>query len=141
MDGGEWGFKQCTNNHAITAPHNLTFPLDDVQSRLSHAQSQLEPQCQGAMGSHCHYWDSNHPGQYEHHRFEHGFRVGFQDAMAFFGMKANGGVRGVGGDKIGMLDLWVRKRILESGQGGRFVWEFEQGLRQGVQAFYGCVGI
>jgi hypothetical protein len=46
-----------------------------------------------------------------------------------------------GGDKIGMLELWVLKRIRESGQGGKFVWEYEQGLRQGVRDFYQLAGI
>ena len=45
------------------------------------------------------------------------------------------------GDKIGMLELWILKRIRESGQGGKFVWEYEQGLRQGVKDFYQLAGI
>lgn len=49
-----------------------------------------------------------------------------------------------GGDKIGFLDLWVRKRIAESGnmksQAG-FGWEWEQGFRKGLGDFYGVVGV
>ena len=64
MDGGEWGFKQQTNNGAITAPHNLALSNDDVQSRISHAQSQSDGKFGQTFGSHCQYWDSNHPGEY-----------------------------------------------------------------------------
>lgn len=141
MDGGEWGFKQQTKIRAITPPNSLCLSPSDVQSRLSHAQSQQEGQLQSTMGAHCNYWDSTYPGQYEHWRFEQGWRVGFNDALAFFGMRANGGLQGHGGDKIGMLDIWVKKRIVESGQAGKNLWEFEQGLRQGVRDFYQLAGI
>ena len=40
-----------------------------------------------------------------------------------------------------MLDLWILKRLKESGQGGKFVWEWEQGFRQGVRDFYQCAGV
>ena len=111
-----------------------------MQQRIQGAQSQQQQRKQDTVGAHVHWWDSNHPGQYEHWRFEQGWDVGFHDAMAFFGMR--GGQGGLnGGDKIGMLDLWVLKRLRESGQGGKFIWEFEQGLRQGVRDFYGCAGV
>lgn len=139
MDGGEWGFKQMTNAHAITPPFSLTLDASDVKGRVQHAQSQAQGIKQNTVGAHVGYWDNNHPGQYEHWRFEQGWDVGFHDAGAFFGMRANNGLNG--GDKIGMLDLWVLKRLRESGQGGKFVWEYEQGLRQGVRDFYGAAGI
>ena len=59
--------------------------------------------------------------------------------MHFFGMRSHRGFEG--GDKIGMKELWVLKRIRESGQGGAFVWEYEQGIRQGVKDFYQLAGI
>lgn len=141
MDGGEWGFKQQTLNGAITAPHNLSLSHDDVRGRIEHAQSQLDAKCGQTWGGHCHFWDSNHPGQYEHWRFENGWKLGFNDAMTFFGMRANGGLPGAGGDKIGMLDIWVKKRIVESGQAGKCLWEFEQGFRQGIRDFYELAGV
>ena len=141
MDGGEWGFKQQTKDGAITAPHNLFLSHDAIRNRISNAQSQLDAKCGQTFGSHCHYWDSNHPGNYEHWRFEQGWKLGFNDAMTFFGMRANGHLYGAGGDKIGMLDLWVLKRIVESGQAGKLLWEFEQGFRQGVRDFYEVAGV
>lgn len=85
------------------------------------------------------YWDRSFPGQYEHWRFELGFSVGFSDAMSFFSMRSRSHLQGA--DKIGMLELWVLKRIRESGQVGASVWEFETGLRQGIRGFYESVGL
>lgn len=139
MPGGEWGFKQMTENHAIVPPASLTLSHDDVQGRVQTAQAQQQDRKQSAVGGHAHWWDTNHPGQYEHWRFEQGWDTGFADALAFFHCRAQKGLPG--GDKIGMLDLWVLKRLRESGQGGKFVWEFEQGLRQGVRDFYQVVDV
>jgi hypothetical protein len=139
MDGGEWGFKQMTNAHAIKPPHSLTLPKDDIQHRISKAQCQQNQKRGETFGQHCHWWDTNHPGNYEHWRFQAGWDVGFSDAMHFFGMRSHRGFEG--GDKIGMTELWVLKRIRESGQGGGFVWEYEQGLRQGIKDFYQLAGI
>jgi aryl-phospho-beta-D-glucosidase BglC (GH1 family) len=139
MDGGEWGFKQMTNAHAVKPPFSLTLSKDDVHGRIQHAQSQQNQKRSDAYAQHSHYWDTNHPGNYEHWRFQAGWDVGFTDAQHFFGMRAQKGFEG--GDKIGMLELWVLKRIRESGQGGKFVWEYEQGLRQGVKDFYQLAGI
>ena len=58
----------------------------------------------------------------------------------FFGMRARGGIQAkAGGDMIGMMDAWVRKRLAESGMAGGFVWEFEQGFREAEEAFRGVV--
>jgi hypothetical protein len=74
-----------------------------------------------------------------------GWDVGFSDAQKFFAMRIDGAlggkVAGEGGDKIGCLEIWMKKRLLESGKRGEFVWEWEQGFRTGVGAFYHAVGI
>ncbi|WPG98301.1 glycoside hydrolase [Acrodontium crateriforme] len=139
MPGGEWGFKNMTEKGAITPPQSLSLSSQEVQSRTQHAQGQAQDQKQKTVSAHVHYWDSNHPGQYEHWRFEQGWDVGFNDAAAFFTSRSQNGQNG--GDKIGMLDLWVLKRLKESGQSGKCMWEFEQGLRQGLRDFYGLAGI
>lgn len=138
MPGGEWGFRQMTEARAIVPPASLTLPRDEVEKRVSSAQSQLQDRRARTVGGHRQYWDGQHPGNYEHWRFEQGWDVGFNDAMQFFGMRGQHGLDGA--DGIGMLDLWCLKRIRESGQGGGFVWEFEQGLRQGVRDFGEAVG-
>ncbi|PNS16146.1 hypothetical protein CAC42_4547 [Sphaceloma murrayae] len=140
MDGGEWGFKEQTKKGSITAPANLRLGAQDLEQRTARARGERDQKCGDSYGGHCHYWDTNYPGQYEHQRFEAGWRVGFEDAAGMFEMRRNVG-RGSTSDKIGMLDLWVLKRIRESGQGGKFVWEYEQGLRQGIRDFYGLAGV
>lgn len=49
-----------------------------------------------------------------------GWEVGFYDALKFFRMRADGAlaenVAGEGGDKIGCLEIWVKKRLVESGK-------------------------
>lgn len=139
MPGGEWGFKHMTEQSAITPPSALTLSIEEIQARIGNAQAQLNGKKGNAFGQHCQYWDSKYPGQYEHWRFELGYGVGFSDAMTFFGMRSQSHLHGA--DKIGMLELWVLKRIRESGQAGKWVWEFEEGLRQGIRGFDECVGV
>ncbi|KAI9851514.1 MAG: Glucan 1,3-beta-glucosidase 3 [Thelocarpon superellum] len=145
MDGGEWGFVAQTKSGAITAPPSLLLPSGALATKLSTARSQAVALKRSAVSSHAQYWTSTAPNaNFEHWRFEQGWDVGFADAMAFFAMRvehtdAVGGA-GDGADTIGLLDLWVRRRIQDSGMGGALVWEFEQGLRQGVAEFYTVVG-
>jgi aryl-phospho-beta-D-glucosidase BglC (GH1 family) len=139
MPGGEWGFKNMVEKGAITAPVALTLEASDVQNRLANAQSQQQERKNATVSGHCNYWDSKHPGEYEHWRFEQGWDVGFNDALSFFGSRSDRNLPGA--ETIGMLDLWVLKRLRESGQGGKFVWEFEQGLRQGIRDFQQSVGV
>lgn len=153
MDGGEWGFVQQTKTLALTPPQNLVLLTSDVQARIGTAQNLRQSKHKSAIDAHITYWTQREPQKtFEHWRYETGWDVGFADAMAFFGMRANGYfdtvsqtgrkiTPGAGGDKIGCIDMWVRKRILDSGMVGLFVWEFETGLRQGVQAFYDAAGI
>ncbi|KAF4633903.1 hypothetical protein G7Y89_g4209 [Cudoniella acicularis] len=146
MDGGEWGFAEQIKKGNIFIPPFLLFSADDVGNRLQAAQDRREELFTTAQGSHEDYWNRTCPGKhFEHGLFGEGWKLGFSDATVFFGMRVNKrlGDRGAGdgGDKIGCLEIWVKKRILESGQRGEFKWEWEQGFRAGVKAFEGVVGI
>lgn len=143
MDGGEWGFKQMANTGKLKAPVSLQLTRDDVQHRLATANSQRDQRRQRTVSTHVHWWDSNHPGQYEHWRFEQGWDIGWADAVQFFCMRGQDGAKGLGGaDKIGAQDLWVLKRLRETGNGtAQFGWEFELGLRQGVRDFVESTGV
>ncbi len=146
MDGGEWGFAEQTKKGNITPPPWLTIPASEVQSRTRDAMAQREGLSQRARESHEGYWNSTSPGKkFEHQLYSEGWKVGFSDASRFFSMKSDGALGEVakteGGDTIGCLDIWVKKRMLESGYRGKFVWEWEQGFRAGVGAFNQCVGI
>ncbi|KAK4693997.1 hypothetical protein P7C71_g3513, partial [Lecanoromycetidae sp. Uapishka_2] len=97
-----------------------------------------------AVESHIGYWNATAPGgRFEHWRFEQGWDLGFHDALSFYEMRACGSVRGPksGADSIGALELWILKRLRENGQSGGFVWEWEQGFRQGLLAFESLVQI
>ncbi|KAK0647644.1 Glucan 1 [Lasiodiplodia hormozganensis] len=153
MPGGEWGFKACTEKGAITPHWTLTMSAEDVHQRLEVAQAQKDERFGKTFAQHCEYWDKTSPGTpFEHWRYEQGWKQGFDDAAAFFGMRVNGAYGdlatlgeggaggGIGGDKIGNLEVWVRRRLIESGMGGPYVWEYEQGLRKGVGEFCELAG-
>lgn len=145
MDGGDWGFVQQTKTRAIVPPSNLTLATTEVQARIGVAQGMRASKRTASVAGHTAYWSNAAPRtEFEHWRYECGWDVGFADAMAFFGMRAGGALGkscGVGGDRIGCLDLWVRKRIQEAGTKSGFLWEFETGLRQGVRCFEDAVGL
>lgn len=148
MDGGEWGFAEQVKKNNIAPPPWLVVPKQEVLQRAEAAQQRRQELSSAGRQSHEDYWNRTSPGkQFQHNLYSEGWDVGFSDAAVFFTTKANGGlgdpglVGADGGDKIGCLDVWAKKRMLESGQRGEFVWEWEQGFRAGVAAFYGSVGI
>lgn len=145
MDGGEWGFVEQTKKGNLPSPPFLALPAQEVRERARAAQGRREEIARGARQSHEDYWNHMSPGKkFEHALYSEGWGMGFADANKFFIMRADGAlgqrVANCGGDKIGCLEIWVKKRLLESGQRGQFVWEWEQGFRAGVKAFNHCVG-
>ncbi|KAI9692314.1 MAG: Glucan 1,3-beta-glucosidase 3 [Bathelium mastoideum] len=142
MPGGKWGLVRQTQTGALAPPRNLLLSAVDVASRRQSALAQEAGRRVATVDAHCNYWDRNCPGQYfEHWRYEAGWKVGFADAVAFWQARARFGLPGTGGDRIGAVDLWCRKRIGESGMQGPYVWEFEHGLRAGLRDFSSLVGI
>ncbi|KAF3311983.1 Glucan 1,3-beta-glucosidase 3 [Orbilia oligospora] len=154
MPGGEWGFSEQTNNGAIPAPPLAAADNTAVQEGISKASRSREDLKNASMAQHTNYWNHASPGQYfEHHRFQDGWEMGFNDALIFFTYRLNrtgGGITRTGADRIGMLDLWVKRReleyeTLEVREKGRavdkkFLWEFGHGLRQGIKDFEHVVG-
>lgn len=150
MDGGDWGFKKQVNTGAIIAPPNLTFSLDEVNSKSQEANAQRQQLRETALSQHVGYWDKKVPSQkFEHWRFESGWNLGFNDARGFFGARANGSIllpsggshQAAGGDRIGALDLWILKRMRECRQlDSPFAWEWEHGYRKAVKDFEKVVG-
>lgn len=134
MPGGEWGFVAQTNAGNIVPPKLATLTVQNRESLAEKARHEQDDLMRDAVQQHVTYWSDTDPnGHYEHEKFEYGWKVGYEDALAFFdGCSAQG-------DKIGMLELWVLKRIRESGYKGGFTWLFEQGLRKGIDDFYATV--
>ncbi|KAF2676106.1 glycoside hydrolase family 5 protein [Lentithecium fluviatile CBS 122367] len=146
MPGGEWGFQAqaspdpSTGIRAISPPVHSLHPSRDMFKLLERAQYCKDERMYSAVAQHVSYWDhinSNQPS--EHWRYENGWKVGYQDAYQFFEGKLPEAMPQ--GNKIGNLELWVMKRIRESGFRGGSVWEYEQGLRSGVRDFNHVVGI
>ena len=141
MDGGEWGFYAMSKAGDIAPPANLTISYNDVRGKITNAQGQREALKSRDVNAHKAYWDRSSPGTpFEHWRYAAGWDVGWGDAITFFAMRANSGRGGSGGDSIGALEIWIRKRIKESGSTGKFVWEWEQGFRAAVAASRGLLG-
>lgn len=53
MPGGEWGFKQMTEQLAIIPPPTLVLTIEEVQAKIWSAQGQLDTRRQGAFAQHC----------------------------------------------------------------------------------------
>ncbi|RDW94563.1 glycoside hydrolase-2 [Coleophoma crateriformis] len=147
MDGGGWGFAEQTKKGNILPPATMRLSSGEIHQKMQVAQDRRQDLATGALRSHEEYWNRTAPGQrFQHELYWDGWNVGYSDAQAFFAMRNSGGLGHVasscgGIDKIGCLEIWAKKRILESGQRGEFTWEWEQGLRGGISAFYQCVGI
>ncbi|CAO2653313.1 Nn.00g027240.m01.CDS01 [Neocucurbitaria sp. VM-36] len=136
MPGGEWGFKEQSDKGNIVPPAYATLSADDKSGLVEKARYERGGRMHDAVQQHVAYWKSVDPhASYEFGKYEHGWTVGFQDALAFFEGRATQG------DKIGMLELWVLKRVRESGYRGGLSWQFEHGLRKGIQDFYATVNI
>ncbi|KAF1810882.1 glycoside hydrolase [Eremomyces bilateralis CBS 781.70] len=143
---GGWGFRSQTDAGNISCPANLKLSHDDVHSRLSRALVDRNGKLESAFNSHVTYWSQTSPGQaFEHWRYRIGYEHGFDDLTVFFGMRANGQIpsRGppTGGDLIGCLDMWVLKRIRDTGTAGPFAWLYEQGFRKGYEDCRQSLGV
>jgi hypothetical protein len=67
--------------------------------------------------------------------YKKGWELGWNDARAFFRSRNEGEIPNQGADRIGLRELWVLKRVRESGVADKAVWEFEQGVWKGIGDF------
>ena len=146
-NGGEWSFEEQTRKGNVIAPNFLQLPSREALNRVRTAQDRRAQLGGTDRSNHENYWNSASPGKkFQHELYSAGWDLGYSDAMSFFKMRAEGSLGANardavgGGDKIGCLDVWIKKRLLESNARGEFVWEWEQGFRQGVASFYSVVG-
>ncbi|KAL9637274.1 MAG: hypothetical protein Q9164_002287, partial [Protoblastenia rupestris] len=131
----DWNFAAMVKKGAVAPPKASMFSFSEVGLRCEKAMAQKDQHKKAAVDAHIAYWDRTAPKTpFEHWRFDHGWNQGFADALNFFQMRAVSEKRGErGGDTIGMLELWVLKRIRDAGQESAFAWEWEHGFRQGVK--------
>ena len=141
--GHAWNFLHMNALKAIAVPRYLTFDFATVRDRRGHAQEHKESLKSRDINNHNEYWHEAAPWQeFEHWRFEEGWELGYQDAVGFWEMRLNHGIQGAqkGADTIGLLDLWILKRLRQLGAVGDFVWEWEHGFRQGVRTAQQALG-
>ncbi|KAI9045721.1 glycoside hydrolase [Aspergillus affinis] len=137
--GVERDFEQQVKIGSIPAPAWLTVPRDQIHAKVEqakpqrpHLQNKFLSQTSGSMSPH------------GRRRFSLGWDLGFNDALCFFAAISRDAIPGHrdGGDRIGALDLWVRKRVIEATCLGEDLdVEWENGFRTGVDDFYNAVGI
>ena len=141
--GGAWCFADQTDEGNIAPPSYMTMAAANIQTLTQKALSGANAAMTQSYNAHVNYWNSAMPNtQFEHYRYLSGWKVGFNDALTFFNARSAGtvGSNVPGADRIGLLDLWVRKRVKDSGISSSFLWEFEDGLRKGVADFGSLTG-
>lgn len=112
---GEWGFETQTRKQNISPPESLTLTSQEVLRRVQNAHLQREALRTNALVAHGKYWNKKDPGKtYNHALWSQGWEVGWDDALDFFKMRSSGAlgtaIQNIGGDKIGCLEIWVKKR-------------------------------
>lgn len=131
--GGEWGFREMQQNGCLNAgfaPLDHQFPsnrnVDD-----SFYNHQFEQRFNNAFNGHKHYWESQDPKRdWQHGRFEDGYKTAWADALAFDQF---------GHSTIGRRAAWLAARLHEHDQkfkGSKDMeWVYKEGFKQGLQGF------
>ncbi|PLB41997.1 glycoside hydrolase [Aspergillus candidus] len=134
-------FKQQVASGAISPPQWFNLTQNQIHDKLENAKTQRAHLRDTAIAQNEKSW-----GIYDkRHQYDLGWNLGFSDAMSFFSARTQhllpGNGEGGGGDKIGMLTLWIRKRLLDTGYVVEDLYpEWEQGFRRGVSDFNHVVG-
>ena len=144
----EWSFKEQFDSGAIASPPEHCLKKEEVLSKLKSADNQRSKLMMEAMQAHSTYWTNHAPqSRFEHWRYADGWHLGWVDAMDFYRARSEGmlGSCETGADAIGMVDLWVLKRMKEERVSVKeeceFGWEWEVGFRAGLLAFEKSVGL
>ncbi|KAJ9109171.1 hypothetical protein QFC21_000500 [Naganishia friedmannii] len=92
---------------------------------------------QAAYDTHVDYWNQHKPGKnMEHDRFQAGLKQGWEDAVMFLNTQGPSGSGQRSTSRMGFIHEWCKRRSQEhvaSRGGGEYLWEYEHGLKQGVQ--------
>jgi glucan 1,3-beta-glucosidase len=131
--GGEWGFREMLEKGALSSvygPSQQRFP-QAREPTDNYYDEALAYRCQQAIDNHANYWQAQDPNRdWEHWRFEAGFRQAWADARAFDKWNHS---------ELGRRAAWKRARelehIRERGAGHDIIWVWRQGFDQGLQAF------
>lgn len=159
-----WSVAGQVKNKAIQAPAHMGWTVRNIHGKLKDADRKRSRLMIAAMDAHCKYYEKV-SGLYEHWRYADGWHLGWTDGRAFFSARLDrvipcsaisGKDQGsdllekdvvLGADRLGqgMVDLWITKRMAQEmevqREGCEFMWEWERGFRDGLDAFYHTVGI
>lgn len=139
ITGDEWDFERQVSADAIPSPSWLAIPRAQVIIKIAQAESQRLRSRETALSQHS---DSSDTCEYQQYAL--GWDFGFKDALNFFGALSQDVITGGwnGGEKIGAMELWIRKRFADTGKLNEdFAEEWENGFRKGVSDFYDLVSI
>lgn len=128
--GGEWGFREMLDKGSLDTAFRSHFPADREPTD-NYYQQALDHQLGQALNNHTAYWSSQDPNRdWQHWRFEAGFRTGWADSLAF---------DKVNHSQIGRKAAWQAARELEhirdKGAGHDIMWVWRTGFEQGLKAF------
>lgn len=131
--GGEWCFREMMEKGALNASFGASgdrFPSDREPSG-EYFDSEFEQRSQDALNSHSGYWnDVDGERDWEHWRFEDGFKQGWEDSKTFDWFYHS---------ELGRKAAWRKIRenehVKEKGEGEDIIWVWRQAYDQGVQAY------
>ena len=147
-DKPDWSLRPQVDSGALLSPVEHHLKKDDVLQKLKKADHQRSKMMMEAMQTHSTYWDNQASGaRFEHWRYVDGWHLGWVDARDFYRARSEGmlGSCEKGADAMGMVDLWVLKRMKEERVSVKeeceFGWEWEVGFRKGLSDFEKSVGL
>lgn len=132
-------FRSDILNGKVQIPSQMTLPEIEVRAKTNQAKAERSQFQEKALSQVSESWGSN-----KRQSFVHGWNLGYDDALRFFGA----GVQGIlaprkGADKIYDTELWVqqRKRDIDPEQLEENSEAWEDGLRRGINDFYDFIRI
>ncbi|GKZ18074.1 glucan 1,3-beta-glucosidase 3 [Aspergillus brasiliensis] len=133
-------FKSDISNGTIRIPSYMMLPEAEIRQKIKYAGAERSSFQEKALSSQVSgSWSSNN-----RQSFVHGWNLGFDDALRFFGAAVQGTLPPrKGADKIYDIELWIqqRKRDIDPEQLEENSAAWEGGLRRGISDFYEFIGV
>ncbi|PYH37880.1 uncharacterized protein BO87DRAFT_351998 [Aspergillus neoniger CBS 115656] len=132
-------FRSDISNGKVQIPSQMTLPETEVREKTNQARAERSRFQEKALSQVSGSWGSN-----KRQSFVHGWNLGYDDALRFFGASVQGILAPrKGADKIYDTELWVqqRKRDIDPEQLEENSAAWEDGLRRGINDFYDFIGI
>lgn len=126
--GGEWGFREMVEKGGIPSFGNLA--TKPQLKKRDFFDNQLKDRLQSALTEHQNYWNNqDQKKNWEHWRYEDGFKTGWEDAQSF---------NELGHSEIGRFHAWKVGRIqqhIKAKGSSDMIWEWNHGFDQAIKQF------